>query len=352
MSFMERLKAVRGRLSGRFIGEPSSFSENTGLEFKSSGYFNRLFQRMAANQQANDERASQGRKKEKRAMPARVASIVASTTLFAGPLPHDVFMQRISSESRVTTTVVPQPSAFSTAERFSGEPALDVRVSSQTGRTTVTVQRGPVKRAGEVERVRVAKRNSAEVKPAPISKVDFNIPEADQRVRFAKRNSAEVKPAPISKVDFNIPEADQRVRFAKRNSAEVKPAPIIPEPEANCEDEFCPINPEGHMLGREAARAFRQAQKEAGVEIVVASALRTREHQQRLFDCWLAGVEGCNPANPPGISYHEPENGALAVDVENHEDPVVNEALKRNGFNQPFPHDPREDHHFCFLCNG
>jgi hypothetical protein len=323
MSFMERLKAVRGRLSGRFIGEPSSFSENTGLEFKSSGYFNRLFQRMAANQQANDERASQGRKKEKRAMPAGVASIVASTTLFAGPLPHDVFMQRISSESRVTTTVVPQPSAFSTAERFSGEPALDVRVSSQTGRTTVTVQRGPVKRAGEVERVRVAKRNSAEVKPAP-----------------------------ISKVDFNIPEADQRVRVAKRNSAEVKPAPIIPEPEANCEDEFCPINPEGHMLGREAARAFRQAQKEAGVEIVVASALRTREHQQRLFDCWLAGVEGCNPANPPGISYHEPENGALAVDVENHEDPVVNEALKRNGFNQPFPHDPREDHHFCFLCNG
>jgi LAS superfamily LD-carboxypeptidase LdcB len=350
MSLMERFRTVGQRLLTRRHAGTSSFAENIGIQAEGSSYFKRLVQRMSENQKNNDEMASRrvnGR--EKRVLPAGVASIVASTALFSGPMPQSFSMQRISSESPVTT-VAPQSKTLSPAERYAGGPAVDVQVNTQTGRTRVSVQYGQASREGEREqRVRVDKKNAAVAKPEPISRVDSKLPQAEQRVRVDKKNAAVAKPEPISRVDPKLPQAEQRVRVDKKNAAVARPASNA---EQNCVDEFCPIDSKGHMLGREAALAFKRAQAEAGVEIFVNSALRSSERQQELFDCWQAGEPGCNPANPPGSSYHESGMGGLAVDVENHENPAVNEALKRNGFNQPFPDDPQEDHHFCYSCNG
>ena len=85
--------------------------------------------------------------------------------------------------------------------------------------------------------------------------------------------------------------------------------------------------------------------------------------QRQLFDGFIAGLPGFNPANPPGRSTHERRNDGIAfpgpagmrlrywqVGMDWSNAPAVTDAARRRGWiaTLTYPNNPREGHHVNF----
>jgi hypothetical protein len=74
-----------------------------------------------------------------------------------------------------------------------------------------------------------------------------------------------------------------------------------------------------------------------GNMIMINSAKRSSEDQQKLYDAWVARGKTGMPVGKPGRSLHE---RGQAVDIQNYKDPVAVLAFATQGLTQKVPNDP------------
>jgi peptidoglycan hydrolase-like protein with peptidoglycan-binding domain len=109
---------------------------------------------------------------------------------------------------------------------------------------------------------------------------------------------------------------------------------------------------DGYYVEVKTARAFKRMRAAAardGVSIRINSGFRTMQRQRELYNCFINGVPGCNPANPPGYSNHQSgialDLNTLGVSQSTGTGAVYN-WLARNGSRFGFSRIPSEHWHW------
>lgn len=112
------------------------------------------------------------------------------------------------------------------------------------------------------------------------------------------------------------------------------------------------VKVDGYYVEVKTARAFkrmRAAAQRDGVSIRINSGFRTNKRQTELYNCFINGVPGCNPANPPGYSNHQ---SGIALDLntlgtsQSSGTGAVYNWLARNGSRFGFSRIPSEHWHW------